>query len=130
MGWIGGVLLICFGLFNLFSRVKLKDVDDEKKTVHAHFIAKGFLLNFLNPAVLFFWLGIVSMVSLKESYSRQHEIVFFCTTLFTVFFTDVFKSFIAHRIKKILKPKVMLWLNRIIGLILIGFGLNMILDII
>ena len=68
MAWIGGLLLIGFGIFNFFHRIKLKEVDDNKKTVHAHFVLKGFLLNLFNPAVLFFWLGVVGMVSVKEDY--------------------------------------------------------------
>ena len=127
MSFIGGLLLIGFGIYNFFHRIKLKEVDDDKKTVHAHFVLKGFLLNILNPAVLFFWLGVVGLVSGKENYTRSHETVFFCTTQLTVFLTDLLKSFVAHQIKNILKPTVMLWLNRIIGAILIGFGLHMIL---
>src|SRR3954465_11543552 len=57
MAWVGGLLFIGFGVYNFFHRIKLKDIDDDKKTVHAHFVLKGFLLNLLNPAVFFFWLG-------------------------------------------------------------------------
>jgi threonine/homoserine/homoserine lactone efflux protein len=127
MSWAGGLLLIGFGVFNFFHRIKLKEVDDNKKTVHAHFVLKGFLLNILNPAVLFFWLGVVGLVSVKDGYSRGNEITFFCSTLATVFSTDLFKCYLAQRIKNILKPSVMLWINRITGIVLIGFGINMIL---
>jgi threonine/homoserine/homoserine lactone efflux protein len=126
MAWIGGLLLIGFGIYNFFHKIKLKEVDDNKKTVHAHFVLKGFLLNLLNPAVLFFWLGVVGLVSVKENYGRIHEVTFFCSTLVTVFSTDLLKSFVAQRIKKILRPEVMLWINRIIGTVLIVFGINMI----
>jgi threonine/homoserine/homoserine lactone efflux protein len=126
MSWIGGILLIGFGVYNFFHRVKLKEVDDDKKTVHAHFVLKGFLLNLFNPAVFFFWLGVVGLVSVKENYTRLHEISFFLSTLFTVFATDLLKSFVANRIKNILKPNVMLWINRFIGITLVAFGLNMI----
>ena len=126
MAWVGGLLLIGFGMYNFFHRIKLKEVDDNKKTVHAHFVLKGFLLNLLNPAVLFFWLGVVGLVSVKENYNRVHEITFFGCTLATVFSTDLLKSFIAQRIKRILRPEIMLWINRIIGIVLIGFGINMI----
>jgi threonine/homoserine/homoserine lactone efflux protein len=130
MSLIGGILFIGFGIYNFFHRIKLKEVDDDKKTIHAHFVFKGFLLNVLNPAVFFFWLGVVGLASGKEDYSRSQEIIFFSTTLITVFITDLFKSFIAHRIKNILKPGIMLWLNRSIGIVLIGFGLRMIFRIV
>jgi threonine/homoserine/homoserine lactone efflux protein len=127
MAWVGGILMIGFGIYNFFHKVKLKEVDDDKKTVHAHFVLKGFLLNLFNPAVFFFWLSVVGLVSSRENYNRLDEGIFFCSVLFTVFTTDLIKSYVANRIKNILKPNVMLWINRIIGTVLIGFGVNMIL---
>ncbi len=127
MSWVGGCLLIGFGIFNMFHKVRLKEIDDSKKTIHAHFIVKGFLMNMVNPAVLFFWLGVVGLVTVKENYSKAHEVVFFGCTLLTVFSTDLIKAFIAHRIKSILNLSVLVWINRIIGLILIVFGIKMIL---
>ena len=127
MSLLGGILFIGFGVYNFFHVIKLREVDDDKKTVHTHFIIKGFLLNFLNPAVLLFWLGVVGLVSVKENYTQADEAIFFGSTLFTVFSTDLLKSFIAHQVKDLLKPDVMLWLNRIIGIVLIGFGVHMIL---
>ncbi len=129
MSWIGGILFIGFGIFNFFHRIKLKEVDDNKKTVHAHFVLKGFLLNLFNPAVLFFWLGVVGLVSVKENYTQTDEAIFFCSTLLTVFSTDLLKSFVANRIKNFLKPNIMIWINRIIGLVLVGFGIHMILSV-
>ena len=126
MGWIGGILMIAFGLFNFFRKVKLKEVDDNKKTVHAKFMLKGFLLNIINPAVLIFWIGVVSVMSVKEHYTHTHELMFFGSLLSTVFATDLLKCFVSNRIKNLLKPAVMLWINRSIGVILILFGLNMI----
>jgi threonine/homoserine/homoserine lactone efflux protein len=127
MSWAGGLLLVCFGVYNFFHKIKLKEVDDNKKTVHAHFVLKGYLLNILNPAVLFFWLGVVGMISTKEDYTRSHEITFFGVTLVTVFGTDLLKAYVSQRIKAILKPETMLWINRITGVVLVGFGIRMIL---
>jgi threonine/homoserine/homoserine lactone efflux protein len=130
LGIVGGVLMIGFGAFNFFRKVKLKEVDDNKKTVHAHFALKGFALNLANPAVLFFWLGVVGLVNVKEDYTTTHEMVFFASVLGTVFGTDVLKSYVSNRIKNILKPSVMVWINRIIGIVLAGFGIHMILKVI
>ena len=125
--WIGGLMLVTFGATTIITKVKVKEVDDNKRTVHAKFLAKGFLMNSLNPAVPLFWLGVISVVKTKENYSIIHEAVFFGCVLATVFSTDLFKSFIAHRLKKLLQPIVLLWVNRIVGIVLIGIGLNMIL---
>ena len=130
MSWVGGILFIGFGIYNFFQKIKVKEIDDNKKTVHAHFVLKGFLLNLLNPAVLFFWLGVVGLVSVKENYTRMDDLTFFGSTLLTIFSTDVLKSYVAHRIKNLLRPKVMIWINRSIGIILVGFGVRMILSVV
>lgn len=130
LGWAGGLLMIGFGVFNFFRKIKIKEVDDNKRTVHAHHLLKGFGLNSMNPAVLFFWLSVVGMAHVKEGYTYKHEIVFFSSVLGTVFATDVLKSFVSHKIKKLLKPEVMVWVNRVIGLALVGFGVQMIVKVI
>jgi threonine/homoserine/homoserine lactone efflux protein len=128
-GWIGGLLLVIFGLTMIITKLKTKEVDDDKSTVHAKFILKGFLLNSFNPAVPLFWLGVISVLKLKENYTSLHEGIFFTSVLVTVFGTDVFKAFIAHRLKKILQPAVLLWINRCVGVVLITIGIRMIVKV-
>ncbi len=129
-GWIGGLLLITFGIINFFRRVKPKEVDDDRKTVHAKFILKGFVMNSLNPAVLLFWIGIISLVKLKEDYSRVDDAAFFSCVLTTAFGMDLLKSFIANRISHMLNSSVLHWINWIVGTVLIAFGLRMIMKVI
>ncbi|HNP49141.1 MAG TPA: LysE family translocator [Bacteroidia bacterium] len=130
MGWIGGCLLIGFGIVNFIKKTKVKEVDDDKKTVHAKFMLQGFLLNILNPAVLLFWLSVIGIVSLKENYTKNDQIAFFGSVLLTVLGTDLLKSFVANRIKNLLKQNVIVWVNRVIGCALIGFGIHMIWKVI
>jgi threonine/homoserine/homoserine lactone efflux protein len=130
MGWIGGLLLIGFGLINFFRKIKPKEVDDDKKTVHAKFMLKGFAMNTLNPAVLLFWIGIIGLVKLKEDYTKFHEVVFFACVLGTVFSTDLLKSFVANRISHLLNAAVLHWINWVVGSVLLVFGLRMILKVI
>ncbi len=130
MGWIGGILMIGFGIINFFRKVKVKEVDDDKKTVHAKFVLKGFILNSLNPAVLLFWIGILSLVKLKEGYTQIHDAVFFASVLGTVFSIDLLKAFVANRISHLLNASVLHWINWIVGSILIVFGLGMIWKVI
>jgi threonine/homoserine/homoserine lactone efflux protein len=125
--WVGGLMLMAFGLSTLLTKIKVKEVDDNKRTVHAKFLAKGFLMNSLNPAVPLFWLGVITVVKTKENYSLLHEGIFFCSVLATVFCTDLLKSFLAHKLKKLLQPIVLIWVNRIVGIVLICIGANMIL---
>jgi threonine/homoserine/homoserine lactone efflux protein len=129
VGWVGGTLLIVFGVYNFFKKIKVKEVDDNKKTVHAKFVLKGFLLNAFNPSVPIFWLSVISVVKLKEEYSFSHEAVFFGAVLTTVFGIDLLKSYVAQRIKALLNAKVLLWMNRILGIILFAIGLRMMIKV-
>jgi threonine/homoserine/homoserine lactone efflux protein len=130
VGWTGGTLLIVFGIYNFFKKIKVREVDDDKKTVHAKFVLKGFLLNAFNPSVPIFWISIISVVKMKENYLISHEAVFFAAVLTTVFGIDLFKSYIAQRIKRLLNAKVLLWMNRILGILLFGIGVQMMLKVI
>lgn len=124
--WVGGLLLIVFGILAMVKKFKVKEVDDDKKTVHAKFILKGFLLNSFNPAVPLFWLGVIGVVKMKEHYETMHEIVFFGTILATVFATDLLKAFVAHRLKEMLNAKVLNVVNKVLGIILIVIGVSMV----
>jgi threonine/homoserine/homoserine lactone efflux protein len=129
VGWIGGTLLIVFGVYNFFKKIKVREVDDDKKTVHAKFVLKGFLLNAFNPSVPIFWLSVIGVVKLKEEYSFSHVAVFFGSLLTTVFGIDLLKSYVAQKIKALLNAKVLLWMNRILGLILFGIGVRMMIKV-
>ncbi len=129
IGWIGGIVLIVFGFVTAKKEYKVKQVDDNRKTVHAKFVLKGFVLNTFNPAVPIFWLGVLSLLALQKDYTKSHELVFFGSVLATAFGCDLGKSYVAEKIKAILKPNVLHWLNRILGVILIGVGVRMIIKI-
>ena len=57
----------------------------------------------------------------------EYAIVFFSGTIFTVFATDTLKSYIGYKIKKYLKPRIQLTINRIVGVVLVGFGIVLII---
>jgi threonine/homoserine/homoserine lactone efflux protein len=126
MNWAGGIILIVFGIYTFLHRIPSKEMED-RKAVHTKFMLKGFLLNLSNPAVLFFWLGVIGLVGAKH-YTRAQAAAFFGSALATVFVMDLMKAQAAHWLKKILRPPVMIWLNRLVGLALIGFGLSLMIN--
>ena len=132
MGIAGGIILIAFGLFNILQKhPSVKPSTIEIKTVNIPLtIIKGFFLNIFNPFVLIFWVGAVSVVSTKYQFSSLDIVVFFSGTLLVVFSTDVFKSYIALKLKEIIKPQLLLTLHRFAGVVLIIFGLSLIYRVI
>lgn len=126
MGIIGGIVLASFGIFQFIKKTKVKEVDNEKRTLHSRFALHGFLLNTLNPMVLLFWLSVVSIVTARQHYTTLNDFEFFASLLLTVAGTDVLKSYLSHKLKRLLKANVMHRINQITGIILIGFGGEMI----
>ena len=66
----------------------------------------------------------------EEGKLLDYVIVFFSGTLVTVFSCDLLKSFIGNKIKKYLRPRVQLWINRIVGISLIIFGIVLMIRVI
>lgn len=132
IGWIGGLLLIVFGMIALFKKTSALPAEiklpDDSKTLLID-TAKGFALNSLNPFVLVFWIGVITALNARQVASKSNLLLFFSAVLITVFSTDLLKAFLATRLKKIMTISVLTWLNRISGIALIFYGMKLIYDI-
>jgi len=127
-GAIGGAILITFGLVNIFQKHKTpRPREIEMNTVNVPVtILKGFLLNIFNPFVLLFWIGAMGVVSSKADFSLGDVMVFFSATLTIVFSLDILKSYVANKIKMIIKPQLLIHLHRFSGIVLVVFGLSLV----
>lgn len=128
LGIFGGFILMGIGIMTYLKRPKTEAEDDDRsryRTVGT--IIRGFLLNFAHPGVLIFWLSVVTLINTNFAYSQQERIMLFTTTIVTVFCTDLMKATLAHAIKRFLTYKILLWMNRIMGILLIGFGTQLFL---
>ena len=127
LGGIGGLIMLVFGLVNLFKpRPKsgvVKTVQGRKDGLKQ--LLKGFFLNGVNPFVLFFWIGIVSKVSIDFEYSSNQATGFFVALVLTVFTVDVLKAHFATKLREIVTARFMLIMNRIVGVALILFALRL-----
>ncbi|MFW5792770.1 MAG: LysE family translocator [Bacteroidota bacterium] len=133
VGVIGGVVLILFGIITFTKKYKMTKPSKIEIKVKADrfmkYFFKGYFINILNPFLLIFWLGVVSFISSKYGINSKETISFFIGVIFAVFATDTVKCFVAHRIKKYLKVKVLVFINRLVGLLLIMFGIIMFIRI-
>lgn len=133
--WIGiggGLLMIGFGIANLFKKPTISgdelELPDDSKTLWID-TGKGFMMNMLNPFVLLFWMGVAGTLAAKEHFSNTNTILFFIATLGTIFSTDLLKAWLATRLKKIISPKLLLWLNRLSGIGIILYGCKMLFNV-
>ncbi|MFN8154232.1 MAG: LysE family transporter [Bacteroidia bacterium] len=124
----GALLLIVFGILNFIKKPHIQaaalDLPDDSRTPLVD-TAKGFMMNFLNPFVLLFWMGVAGGISAREQWSRTEVIVFYSVVLTTVLGTDLLKAWLALKLKKVLKPSVLMMVNKISGVGLIIFGVRL-----
>lgn len=133
LGIIGGGILIVFGVINyqrkysIPSHVHLKIPPSGGRFFKD--LSKGFFLNITNPFLLIFWVGITGIASAKYGLPSPEIIVFFGATLAAVFATDVFKVFISQKIRRFLSIRVLTYINRLVGVLLISFGVFLIIRV-
>ena len=81
------------------------------------YFTNGFLLNGTNPVNFFFWVGLAGMGRTSWGYSTEMLVVFFAGCLSSIFLMELLIAYLADKIKRFLNEKVMLWINRVTGII-------------
>lgn len=125
IGIAGSAFLILLGVYYLFfKKVHLKE--DENKIVitsrtHAKLVLSGFLINTLNPGVIAFWLS--TATAFAATHTGKQRIIIFTTCILINTGVDVLKVLLAGKIRKKINERVLSIINKVSGLILLGFGI-------
>jgi threonine/homoserine/homoserine lactone efflux protein len=126
LGYVGGSILLCFGIYYLFIKSKRMNgfsIEHVKARSPLHLFAKGFIINGLSPMVLVFWIGTVGVATSELGYtSTSKAAMFFGSIVATVFITDILKAKLADKLGTLLTPRFIRILNIVLGLILTIFG--------
>jgi threonine/homoserine/homoserine lactone efflux protein len=124
LGFAGGAIMLIFGFVTIFKQGKKVEIKKDTGSSRDALVqvSKGFFLNGINPFILLFWGGAVSKVLLRTDYEGIHHLIFFATTILTIFSTDVLKVYLSGKISRFLTPAFLTWLNRLSGGVLIIFG--------
>jgi threonine/homoserine/homoserine lactone efflux protein len=132
LGVVGGIVLIIYGVFH-FVNIQGKKRDMEAIEIKSPkpylLLIKGFFLNMFNPFVWIFWIATSTAISSKYEANIYRIIVFFLSVLCMVISTDLLKTFIAHKIKKMLTPIALVRVKYVSGAMLIVFGLYLIYNV-
>lgn len=128
IGIVGSLFLIGVGVYFLFfKKVKVdeggKQVFKFRKRDYIKIVVSGFLMNTLNPAVFIFWLSTSTAFII---HTINERLTIFITCLIFVFTADFAKVMLAHKIRSRLTVHNIHIINRVNGIILIGFGLVLI----
>ena len=131
-GIIGGVILILFGLFTFLRKVH---IDENNRVVELKvpgpitYILKGYFLNIMNPFVWFFWITAMVGVSANFGDDKDAVMLFFSGTLGAIVCSDMLKVFIADKLKKYLRPQILIRVNHIVGILLMSSGFYLIIRV-
>jgi threonine/homoserine/homoserine lactone efflux protein len=132
---IGGILFLIYGIVSFFKRPKQVKVNEDGDTIHGvkDYVllgVKGFLLNFANPMVIFYWFSVITLGAKNEEPGepRFYILYFLATILITFFSFDLLKIFGAKMLRPLVTDRVLIALNQLIGIVFAGFGVFLILQ--
>jgi threonine/homoserine/homoserine lactone efflux protein len=134
IAFAGSSFLIAMGIyFVFFKKVSLGKEGDGgesrfRKRDMARVFASGFIINTLNPGVIFFWLGNATVLSLNHT--LRERIVIFSVCLLVNMTADTGKVMMAGKLRSKLTLRTLVIINRISGTILIGFGIALLWGVI
>lgn len=149
-GLAGGAVLFFFGITTLFNRKdpaeasanpadRILDTLDGKEPAGVEnnwktwgfvgYWLRGFLLNTINPFTIFFWLGIASAFILPNNWEQEDVFWFFAGILSMLIFCDLLKAYAAKRLRDFLTPAHIQRLQRVIGILLLVFGVVLVVRV-
>lgn len=130
LGIGGSALLVLFGLGALLKSPSFEHYAlpyTRRTSSYFSLWLKGFLINTVNPFTIFFWMGLMSTVIIKDGLNGRDAFNYFTGILCTIVGTDLLKVVLAKRIRRLLRPVHLLWLRRISGSALIIFGVALLI---
>ena len=129
VGVLGALLLACFGLRYLRAPAETAATEHKDKSVFGSFTF-GAGLTLTNPLTILFWAGVLGAMMSSRTFSQPSGVVYFsagCVPSTLLFLTAA--ALAGHFLERVLTERLTLWLNRLVGLFLIGFALKLVLDI-
>jgi threonine/homoserine/homoserine lactone efflux protein len=130
----GGLIFVTFGSFTLFKKpqtgTKEETLNVQQTKDYLMLCLKGFFLNFVNPAVIFYWFSVIAIGAEKkgESDLGDHIYIYIGILLLTFFSVDVLKIVGAKKLRPFITEKVLTGLNRLTGLIILCTGTYLFTD--
>lgn len=128
----GGIILLTYGIATAIKKQNAKLNNDFINIVHQPrdygiLFLKGFLLNFLNPMVLFYWFAVLTIDTESVAQGGVNAFTFIAFILGTYFSIDLLKIMGAKKLRVFVTPGVLKRLSLILGLVLVIFGIVLII---
>lgn len=125
---VSGLAILVFGVYYILkSRVSGQFQRSVVIARKRHFFAKGFLLNFMNVGVFLYWVATSVAIGSLLDHEPKKMITFYILVLAFYILVDLFKIYFANRFKERLKGRKIQMVEKIIGVVLSGFGVYLML---
>jgi threonine/homoserine/homoserine lactone efflux protein len=132
--FIGGLVLIIYGIITYFDRENKKEAINAAKTIevpiknnYLKLFIKGYFLNFINIGVLAFWLATVLVIGPSLKMDQNAIFMYFSTVILGYFVSDLGKIFLAKQLKSKMTPAIIYRVKKIMGIILVLCGVYLML---
>jgi len=128
--FIGGLILIVYGVITYLDKSGKKEIEesiDVPANNYFKLILKGFFLNFINIGVLAFWLGLIVVIGPTLDMNPTAIFYYFTIIIASYFITDLGKIVLAKQLKSKMTPLVTYRVKKVMGIILIVFGVYLML---
>ena len=128
IGYVGAAILITVGAIGALRKAVPRRPAKTPPVIRgAHYVriwASGFLINTINPGVIISWLAAVSATANKEGWYR---FVLFATCLTLILGIDFLKVFLAEKIRVLLTPRRLIYVQRSISVIIMALGVALLI---
>lgn len=119
---VGSALLIFIGFYSIFKKQAATFYPSTQKMSVVKYMTNGFILNTINPANFFMWVGISTTLQNSDNYSPTRMIVYYSGTILAIFLTEVLISYSASKLKRYLNERTLTLVNIISGIAFLIFA--------
>ena len=126
---IAGIVILAMGCYTLFKRPTHIEMAEDGTEIQMPTVEKrryifirGFVLNFVNPLIWIYWVSMIALMLGETGASSSEVYVFFVGLLGATLSLDLCKCKMASLFHRIITERVLLIINRVVGVILIVFA--------
>jgi threonine/homoserine/homoserine lactone efflux protein len=123
---LGGVMLSAYGFLSFVKAQQKKNKIKKGKAINKKnlisFPIKGFLLNIINVAVLFFWTGLLFVIGPSFEMNPIKIWTFFLLTVATYLIVNLCKFYLASRLKSKLTDTLLFKIKQALNILIFVCG--------
>ncbi len=135
---IGGILFLVYGVLQFLKKtqnMEVQGVNSKMETSwseYAKLSLKGFVLNFANPLVIFYWFSVLTLGDTRTSQTdpgSKYGLLIYVTIILVTFFSiDVLKIVGAKQLRPLVTNRLLKALNQLIGIVFVSFGVILLIQ--